>query len=528
MVASASTKAVTVLCVEVADPDIMDQWLQLGWMPNLARLRSEGLWTRLESVAEISSGAIWPTFFTGADPSEHGQFFTHMQFRPGTYEIVKMYADDVPYEPFWLELQHSGYTCAIIDVPQTLPLKYFNGIHITGWGGEYPAWPQSSSPAPLIKEVNRRFGNHPLANKYRVAIKPESLKEYDCLTRDLLHGAQMKAALSRWVFDKGPYDFFMTVFSEPHWAMHLLWDLLDETHPNRPQEKFIKYAEVFRELFGIIDRSIGELRNARPEADLLVFSFSGMGPNYSGWHILPEVLARIGMGSPGEHKGLGRLFSPIQRWGPWKTRAVERIVSPRVIEAAKAIVPGRFWDRWTRRFLHASNGWRQSRAFCVPNDYSGAIRINLEGREPRGTVKAGGEYQRVCDDISQALLELKHLKTGRPVVKEVVQTHRTYEGGNLETLPDLLVLWANESPVTDVASPRVGEIMQESPERRTGAHRPWGFFAAAGPQIRSNVNLKNIHLLDLAPTILSLLGVTPSAYYKGRVISELMANKNEE
>jgi predicted AlkP superfamily phosphohydrolase/phosphomutase len=55
----------------------------------------------------------------------------------------------------------------------------------------------------------------------------------------------MKAALSRWVFDKGPYDFFMTVFSEPHWAMHLLWDLLDETHPNRPQEKFIKYADGF-------------------------------------------------------------------------------------------------------------------------------------------------------------------------------------------------------------------------------------------------------------------------------------------
>jgi predicted AlkP superfamily phosphohydrolase/phosphomutase len=134
----------------------------------------------------------------------------------------------------------------------------------------------------------------------------------------------------------------------------------------------------------------------------------------------------------------------------------------------------------------------------------------------------------VCDEISQALLELKHLKTGKPVVKEVVQTHRTYKGTNLKTLPDLLVLWADESLVTDVASPRVGEIMQKFPERRTGAHRPWGFFAAAGPQIRSDVNLKSIHLLDLAPTILSLLGVTPSTHYKGRVISELMVNENEE
>ena len=528
MVASASSKVVTAVCVEVADPDIMEQWLKRGWMPNLARLRSEGLWTRLESVSDISSGAIWPTFFTGVDPSEHGQFFTHMQLRSGTYEIVKMYADDVPYEPFWSELQRSGYTCAIIDVPQTFPLGDFNGIHITGWGGEYPAWPQSSSPKPLIKEITRRFGHHPLANKYRVAIKPESAKEYESLAHDLLHGAQMKAALSRWVFDQGPHDFFMTVFSEPHWAMHLLWDLIDETHPNRPQKQLCTYAEVFRELSGIIDRSIGELCEARPEADLLVFSFSGMGPNYSGWHILPEVLARIGMGAPSEHKGHSSLFSPIQRWGPWKTRVIERVVSPRVIESAKAIVPMRFWDRWTRRFLHARSGWQQSRAFCVPNDYSGAVRINLKGREPHGTVKPGSEYQSVCDEIAQALQELKHLKTGRPVVKEVVKTHRIYEGANLEALPDLLVLWANESLVTDVASPRVGTIQQGFPERRTGAHRPWGFLAAAGPRICSDVKLKSIHLLDLAPTILSLLGVAPSAHFNGRAISEMMSNKNEE
>jgi predicted AlkP superfamily phosphohydrolase/phosphomutase len=102
------SKSLTAICIEVADPEIMAQWLHKGWMPNLARLRAEGLWTRLESVPHFSSGAIWPTFFTGVDPSEHGQFFTHMQLRPGTYDIVKMYADDVPLPPFWLELQRMG------------------------------------------------------------------------------------------------------------------------------------------------------------------------------------------------------------------------------------------------------------------------------------------------------------------------------------------------------------------------------------------------------------------------------------
>jgi len=505
----------------------MEKWIGEGWMPNLARLRKDGLWTRLASVSDVSSGAIWPTFFTGVTPAEHGQFFTHMQLEPGTYEIVKKYADDVPCRPFWAELGHSGRSCAIIDVPQTFPLKDFKGIHITGWGGEYPAWPRSSSPAPLMAEITRRFGYHPLADKYRVAIKPERREEYDLLARDLLRGARTKAALSRWVFDKGPHDFFMTVFSEPHWAMHLLWHLLDETHPCWSQERLRGYADIFRKLFGIIDRTIGELREVRPKSDLLVFSLSGMGPNYSGWHILPEVLTRIGMGSQFKRKGFVSALSPIRRWGPWKTRAIERIITPRIIEAAKTFVPARFWDRWTRRMLHANSGWRNSGAFCVPNDYSGAIRINLEGREPNGTVKPGDEYQFVCDEISQALLELKHVETGRPVVQEVIQTHRIYVGDHLATLPDLLVLWTNESLVSGVSSPRVGEIRQKFPDRRTGSHRPWGFFAAAGPRIRSGVHLESVHLLDLAPTILSLLGVPPSPLYKGRVISELMACKKE-
>ena len=109
------------MCIEVADPNIMDRWLQEGWMPNLSRIRADGLWTRLASVSNISSGAIWPTFFTGLNPSEHGQFFTHMQLRPGTYQIHKMYADDVPYEPFWVKMQRSGRSCAISMCPKQFP-----------------------------------------------------------------------------------------------------------------------------------------------------------------------------------------------------------------------------------------------------------------------------------------------------------------------------------------------------------------------------------------------------------------------
>lgn len=526
MTESRLSKAVTAICIEVADPTMMEQWLQQGLMPNLTKIRSEGMWTRLQSVTEISSGAVWPTFFTGVDPSDHGQCFTHMQLLPGTYEIVKKYADDVPYEPFWMDFQQQGLTCAIIDVPQTYPATDFNGIHIAGWGGEYPAWPYSSSPEDLTKEITRRFGNHPLADKYRIAAKPKTHKGYKSLVHDLLRGAQLKADLSRWIHAQGPHDFFMTVFSEPHWAMHLLWDVLDQTHPRSSQESYHTYGKVLEALVVIIDHFIGEMRKARPMAELLVFSLSGMGPNYSGKHVLQNVLDCIGMGPAPKRNGYKRVLWPPQRWGSRITRAVDEVLPFQTIETAKTLVPKRVWDYWTRRLLHANHGWNQSRAFCVPNDYSGAIRINLEGREPEGKVKPGREYQQVCDEITSTLMELSHIDSGRPVVREVVQTDKVYTGKNLDALPDLIVLWQNDSPINGVVSPRAGQIQQPVLKRRTGAHRAHGFFAAAGPQIGQGADLDSIHLLDLAPTISSLLEVSPSSRYRGRVVSEMIIRAN--
>jgi predicted AlkP superfamily phosphohydrolase/phosphomutase len=527
-VTSAGPGTVIAICIEVLSPDLLTGWLQAGWMPNLARLCREGVWSRIASVAEVSSGCIWPTFFTGVNPARHGQFFTHMQIEPGTYSIVKKYADDVPCEPFWRELERYGRSSAIIDVPQTRPLKDFNGIHIAGWGGEYAAWPRSSSPRKVISEVTRRFGTHPLADRYRVALKPETQEQYGRLYEDLLHGCRAKAELSRWVFDQGPHDLFLTVFSEPHWAMHLLWDGLDTGHPSHNVLTAGGCKRVFRELLGIIDGMIGDLRQTAPGAPVLVFSLSGMGPNYSGWHILPQVLERIGMSAEGAPVGSLRTFLPTPRWGSWKTRALEGLVSVRAIEMAKALVPARFWDRWTRRILYAGAGWQQSKAFCVPNDYSGAVRINLKGREPNGRVEPGAEYERLCEEITESLLELEHLESGRPVVREVVRTSRTYSGEHLSALPDLLVLWTSESIVTGVRSARVGKIELDFPERRTGAHRPWGFFAASGPRIRQGVTLDQIDLLDLAPTIMHLTGVRPPEHYDGRVVTELLDHKSRD
>jgi predicted AlkP superfamily phosphohydrolase/phosphomutase len=517
--AASNGPSVIAICVEVASAELMSGWLERGWMPNLARVREEGAWCTLESITELSSGSIWPSFFTGVHPGKHGQFFTHMQIEPGTYRIVKKYANDVPRDGFWMELDRHRRSSTIIDVAQSRPSSGFRGVHVAGWGSEFPAWPRSSEPPALIDEVLQRFGEHPLTDQYKLALKPETEAQYQLLHGELLHGVRTKAALSRWLLEQHTHDFFLTVFPEPHWATHLMWDTLDTHHPRRAAELADGHSNVFREVLATIDGFIGEARAAHPHASILVFSLSGMGPNYSGWHILPELLTRLGMTAP--PRGYRR-WLPMGRWGAWTTRAVERAVGRRTLEVTRRILPRRLWDSWTRRILHAGGGWADSRMFWVPNDYSGALRVNLKGREPHGRVQPGSEYEAVLSEVTAALHELRHLQTGRPLVREVLRPQERWKGPHADILPDLLVVWANESLVDGACSERVGTIHCVYPERRTGAHRSEAFLAAAGPGIARGATMRDATILDLAPTFLHLCGVPVPPDYDGRVLLEMM------
>jgi len=162
--------------------------------------------------------------------------------------------------------------------------------------------------------------------------------------------------------------------------------------------------------------------------------------------------------------------------------------------------------------------FERSKAFCLPTDLQGYIRINLKGREPTGTVAPGAEYDRVCDGIEQELRGLRNAESGAPVVAEVYRTQRLYAGaGHLDSLPDLCVLWNAASPVRAVESRAYGRIEQgDRSAVRSGNHRPEGFFAAVGPQVDPSVPAKRGDILDIAPTVFSLLGQELPLDWDGR------------
>jgi predicted AlkP superfamily phosphohydrolase/phosphomutase len=88
------TKSPRVIAIglEAVDPDLVERWCAEGHLPVLASLRERGVWRRLRSSTEISSGTMWSSIATGTLPAKHGNFFFHRQLKPGTYQIIKKYS----------------------------------------------------------------------------------------------------------------------------------------------------------------------------------------------------------------------------------------------------------------------------------------------------------------------------------------------------------------------------------------------------------------------------------------------------
>ena len=159
----------------------------------------------------------------------------------------------------------------------------------------------------------------------------------------------------------------------------------------------------------------------------------------------------------------------------------------------------------------------------VSNNFAhGGIRINLAGREPRGTVQPGAECDALCEEVARDLLDIVNLDTGRPVVQRVLRTSEFYEGPYLDHLPDLLVIWRNDSPVYRIGSTKIGEITGKYDYCRSGEHKPGGLFIACGPAISHGRLTRPVSILDFAPTLSAMLGVDlPDT--DGKPIRELVA-----
>ena len=76
--------------------------------------------------------------------------------------------------------------------------------------------------------------------------------------------------------------------------------------------------------------------------------------------------------------------------------------------------------------------------------------------------------------------------------------------------PDLVIEWNHEAPIQAIRSQRVGELRVESPNPRTGDHRPKGLILSRSTDLKPHALAGEIAVVDLVPMLAARLGVTLS------------------
>ncbi|MGJ3246031.1 MAG: alkaline phosphatase family protein [Elainellaceae cyanobacterium] len=550
---NSSSQQIPVIAIglESASLSRIEAWMSQGHLSNLRRLKQEGAYGYLNHIDHYATETEWTTFLTGCLPTETG-YWRPLDFNPATYDIgepVRPY-DFADYPPFYA--LGDQYRVSVFDMPQVPLSNEVNGVQVSAWGAQDPQVSRGSRPSHLIDTLIATHGEHPAFMK----CFGDNWWDQDYLEflADALNvGISRRSAICRDLLRREPWDLFLTVFSEPHSAGHNFWHLSQSEHPmhahrgNAPPDPLLA-------TFQAIDQALGEILSVVSDhAYVLVFSCLGMESNANevpSMVFLPELLYRFNF--PGRVAIAGDTSSeppppvihPNRR--KWSEEVWQRRHDPNPItRVLRRNVPNTLYhllskldDRWQMQFHANEPGltsvnqlykrgvrlawqptswyqplWSTMQAFALPSFSDGLIRINLKGREAQGIVDPEN-YDALCDTLIRHLYDLRDSRTQEPAVRDIIRTRSSPMDANPKYPDaDLIVLWSDR-PMDVVDSPEFGRI-GPVPYRRSGGHQNGGFLMARGPGIAPHSTLPHGHVIDLAPTILNLMGAPIPDYLDG-------------
>lgn len=493
----------------MGDGTLIQRWAEAGQLATFERMMTNGRWINLDTPADVLHVSAWPSLYTGALPGEHGVYYT---FQPQKDSQIAKRIGIGQYgkPPVWKILDQAGLKCIVMDAPYTFPEEGYSGIQIFEWGTWGWYWKPMSMPDDLLLKLENCCGSYPLGfEANQIGLGSLNLKK---LRNRLVASAASKAKAAVWLLSEYSWDFAWVVFGETHPAGHYLRNF------NSMKSDTSKFClDVYR----AIDSAIGNLlASQEDDISVLVVSGDGVGPNFAGWHLLPKVLQEAGYliktGEPLEDVTDGQVddHRPKKDW----LKRVRGLVPSNLRQTVSKRLPSSLRERLMARWEGSEVDWHRTRAFCLPTDLEGCIRINLKGREPEGIVEPGEDYRSLCEEIAHLMTGLIDDETGHRVVKSIYKTYETFPGARQNDLPDIIVHWENQKKVDAIRMPVSGlTVGGESPDRRTGTHIAPGFMLAYGDKLSEGQILNGNHVVDLAPTILKLMDVSVPAYMKGRV-----------
>lgn len=493
--------------LDAVDPSLLQRWSIEGAVPRFASFSHAAATFELTNPLGTIGGGVWQELSSGRSCGRAGVFLPARQLHTGETAPRPVERHEVDPRAFWTAASEAGKRVAVVDLPQSVPPPELNGIFVGEWGTHDRLFGEESLPPGLLGELRDRHGDYPLwtrpwARRTTAACDGHdgAVEQYEQLLDDLLAGIEQKTRLLLDVMEREEWDLFACAFSEGQCSGHQLWHFRDGATPVGHE----RLADGIRRVYERLDRSLGRLIDAAGDGVTVyaVASHAFVDPS-GGRQLIPEVLVRLGYGSGGEASARARSKVPP---------GVRRIVRAVLPSAARRAMQTRIGT------LPSPLESPQSRAAALDGDRCSWIRLNLEGREPHGTVKPA-EASALVDDIRAEILLLEQPETGERIVRQALTADEAFGEDHHPDVPDLIVDFRTDLGVLDACrSPRVGtvRIPLQSTAGRTGAHPVVpSYLWISGPGIPRPAPSGEGQAVDLAATILSQLGVPPPDWLDG-------------
>lgn len=460
----AVTKRVVIIGWDCAPPtELLDKWADQ--LPNLTRLANQGVAGPLRSTDPPITVPAWTSMVSSKNPGQLG-FFGFRNRRVGEYDgqwIATSSAVRIPC--LWDILSAEGKRCAVFNVPQTYPVKPLNGVMISsfltpGIDSEY------TYPATLKADIER------VADGYKIDCENFRTDDKAALLEQIYEITDKRFAVAKYLMEQEAWDFFMMVYMGPDRIQHGFWKFHDPQHrkfqPGNP------FATALVDYYKHLDDQLGELADlAGEDAAIMVVSDHGAKRMEGSFNINDWLI----------QEGLLTLKQPVKE---------------------------------PQQFSADLINWRRTVAWAWGGYYS-RVFMNVRGREPQGRVLARN-YERVRDDLIRRITQITD-DQGRVMNTRALRPQEIFTGPHVDEAPDLLVY------LDDLywrAGQNIGNDSLYSFDTEIGpddaVHDYDGVFVLSVPGGQRGERLGGLHLMDVAPTVLNLLGIPIPADFEGRSI----------
>jgi predicted AlkP superfamily phosphohydrolase/phosphomutase len=501
---------------DACDADLMEQLAASGRCPSFARLLDEGAVVPTVAPYGTFVGSSWMTISTGRNVPRHG-YWNWVEVDPVTYEPLDTTPRSATGVPFWKQVAAAGRKVAAFDVPHMEALALPGGITVKEWGCHDRHDGTAANPSTLLDELDQLVGRHPVGCRSHpdgheafapcdYTLRETTVRSPDELQQlaDLLSaGVDAKIAANAHLFDRGPWDLFISVMGEGHCAGHQFWHVHDPEHPRHDPADRRMLGDPVTDTYEGLDRALGDLlARVDPDTTVYVQLNHGMRSHFDGDHLFDELLLRIDNALDGRFRpgGPSQLAGRLMKAAPAKARpALQQLMAAGVRLQARRGLP----EPARPTGPGPDRRWYQ----VAGNTSVGAVRFNLAGRESQGKVAPGREYEQMCHELERALLDVIDIDTGRPLVRRVVPAAEVYDRTPDDRLPDLFVEWNRDKLIERVWSPLVGTVVAPYANWRTGDHHDRGVMIARGPGIAPGRRTTPMTLMDVAPTVAAAVGV---------------------